>query len=89
MQRLENWTLERTSLAKIEGLTMIPTRIDLHPEIVGDADITLTNDFLDSLSLKDRYRHFCSLTSSCKRFVSNKKKRDVHNMRTIIIYVYQ
>ncbi|EFN64600.1 hypothetical protein EAG_13109 [Camponotus floridanus] len=67
----------------------IPTRIDLHPEIVGDADIMLTNDFLDSLSLKDRYRHFYSLTSSCKRFVSNKKKRDVHNMRTIIIYVYQ
>jgi len=32
---------------------------DLHPETVGDIDVTLTNDFLDSMSLKNRYGHFC------------------------------
>lgn len=64
-------------------ISRYPHEFDLHPEIVGDADIMLTNDFLDSLSLKDRYRHFCGLTSSCRRFVPSKRER-VHNMKTII-----
>lgn len=34
-------------------ISRYPHEFDLHPEIVGDADIMLTNDFLGSLSLKD------------------------------------